>query len=314
MSVSRFPQIDSSPHQQTLKMAGRVHRITLFKIPSEESQKKFVEQYRIMRETNSKDGKPYILSVTAGPAEPDQRSQGFTFVAKTEFASIEDMKYYDEECPAHKALKSVGSGLGVEGVMTIYFKPQITGDASPKPPSSIVLHPSRVSCLPRVPLACIQPPLSELRVSKASNPSLESHPQFLPSSPKPLVIYPLSLPSILKMLPQTRSNATSSKIGLSSPLNGGYTMYDTTHFHSTTHEVLCVTTGRAKLCFGGEHNPGRVEPVVKRGDVIDVPAGDWDMCYGRQGEQQSKIDNIVRLAWFNRDPIYIWHVFILKAA
>jgi uncharacterized protein YjlB len=30
-----------------------------------------------------------------------------------------------------------------------------------------------------------------------------------------------------------------------------YTMYSTTHFHSTTHEVLCVSSGRAKLCMIG---------------------------------------------------------------
>lgn len=104
-------------------------------------------------------------------------------------------------------------------------------------------------------------------------------------------------------------------------------MYNTTHFHSTTHEVLCVTAGRAKLCFGGECNPGRIEPVVKRGDVIIVPAGvshrlledkdrdpflmvgsypngnNWDMCYGKHGEE-SMINNIKNLPWFSKDPIY----------
>ncbi|KAL7795894.1 hypothetical protein V8C37DRAFT_32540 [Trichoderma ceciliae] len=113
------------------KMAGRVHRITMFKLPSEESRKKLLEQYQILKENNSKDGKPYILSVAAGPAEPDQRSQGFTFVAKSEFASFEDMKYYDDECPAHQALKKVAFTLGVEGILTVYFKPQVTGGVAP---------------------------------------------------------------------------------------------------------------------------------------------------------------------------------------
>lgn len=27
-----------------------------------------------------------------------------------------------------------------------------------------------------------------------------------------------------------------------------YTMYSTTHFHSSAHEVLCISAGRAKLC------------------------------------------------------------------
>lgn len=80
---------------------------------------------------NNQDGKPYILSVAAGAAEPDQRSQGYTFVAKSEFASLEDLKYYDDECTAHQALKKVAMTLGVEGIMTVYFKPQLVGGAAP---------------------------------------------------------------------------------------------------------------------------------------------------------------------------------------
>lgn len=105
-----------------------------------------------------------------------------------------------------------------------------------------------------------------------------------------------------------------------------YTMYSTTHFHSTTHEVLCVSNGRARLCFGGEDNPGRVEPVVQKGDVMVVPAGvghrlledlgggfemvgcyppgrQWDMCYGREDEE-GKVQGIEELGWFDRDPIF----------
>ncbi|KAL6794777.1 hypothetical protein GGI42DRAFT_333093 [Trichoderma sp. SZMC 28013] len=111
----------------SVTMADRVHRITMFKLPSEESQKKLLEEYKTLKENNRKDGQPYILSLAAGPAEPDQRSQGFTFVSKSEFASLEDMKYYDEECAAHQALKKVAMTLGVEGIMTVYFKPQVVG-------------------------------------------------------------------------------------------------------------------------------------------------------------------------------------------
>ncbi|KAH7316497.1 RmlC-like cupin domain-containing protein [Stachybotrys elegans] len=105
-----------------------------------------------------------------------------------------------------------------------------------------------------------------------------------------------------------------------------YTMYDMSHYHSTTHEVLCVSHGRARLCFGGEDNPERVESVVCTGDVIIVPAGvahclledidgafemvgsyppgkAWDMCYGRPGEEGA-YENIAALAWFDKDPIY----------
>jgi len=106
-----------------------------------------------------------------------------------------------------------------------------------------------------------------------------------------------------------------------------YTMYSQTHFHSTTHEVLGVVAGRARLCFGGEENPGRFEPTVQRGDLIIVPAGvghrllndegdvpfkmvgayppqkEWDMCYGKPGEE-TKVQGIQNLEWFHQDPLY----------
>ncbi|KAJ5097175.1 hypothetical protein N7456_007896 [Penicillium angulare] len=106
-----------------------------------------------------------------------------------------------------------------------------------------------------------------------------------------------------------------------------YTMYSQSHFHSTTHEVLGVVAGRARLCFGGEENPERFEPTVQRGDLIIVPAGvahrlfkdegkepfqmvgsypcnkEWDMCYGRAGEER-KVEAIRDLSWFNQDPLY----------
>jgi uncharacterized protein YjlB len=105
-----------------------------------------------------------------------------------------------------------------------------------------------------------------------------------------------------------------------------YTMYSTSHFHSTTHEVLCISRGSAQLLFGGEDNPGKVETTVEKGDVIVVPAGvahrllkdlhgdfemvgsyppgaNWDMCYGKKGEEE-KLESIKNLAWFKKDPVY----------
>jgi uncharacterized protein YjlB len=103
-------------------------------------------------------------------------------------------------------------------------------------------------------------------------------------------------------------------------------MYQTTHYHSTTHEVLCVFSGRAILLFGGESNPGKVEQEVKAGDAIVVPAGvghrlmedieggfqmvgsyptgcSWDMCYGKKGEE-SKAGGVGRVKWLSKDPLY----------
>jgi hypothetical protein len=128
-------------------MANRVHRITMFKLPSKDDQAKLLDQYHKLDASQQKvsstqshlmrkdanhfqDGKPYILSMVVGAADEDARSQGYTFVSKTEFASMEDMKYYDDGCQAHQALKDfVKSSLSPEGVMTVYFKPQAIGGA-----------------------------------------------------------------------------------------------------------------------------------------------------------------------------------------
>ena len=69
----------------------------------------------------SKDGKPYILSAAVGASFPDPRNKGFNLSVKTTFASLDDMKYYDAECEAHKALKAV-AGPVKEDVLTSYYE------------------------------------------------------------------------------------------------------------------------------------------------------------------------------------------------
>ncbi|KAJ9117015.1 hypothetical protein QFC22_004673 [Naganishia vaughanmartiniae] len=123
-----------------------------------------------------------------------------------------------------------------------------------------------------------------------------------------------------------------------------YTMYSQHHYHSTTDEVLVVTslTG-ARLCFGGagrETFKDAVEVDVAQGDVIIVPAGvghallheqltpleeqegqgfqmvgsypvgatNWDMCTsGDAGDEALVADRWKRiqgLTWFPKDPAY----------
>ena len=105
-----------------------------------------------------------------------------------------------------------------------------------------------------------------------------------------------------------------------------FTMYSFSHFHTTSHEVLGIASGKAQLCFGHEENKDRVEEVLTKGDVIIMPAGvshrlledldgaftmvgcyptgcNWDMCYGKSGEE-SKIEKIKDLPWFKKDPVY----------
>lgn len=142
---------------------------------------------------------------------------------------------------------------------------------------------------------------------------------------KPLLIYKAAFPSSPTL---NASNLEShlSTLGVVKP-QWRYTMYSTSHYHSTSHEVLAISSGRAKLCFGHEDNPSRVLEIVEKGDVIVVPAGvahrlwedlegggfemvgcyppgcRWDMCYGREGEE-SAWERIKGLRWFERDPVY----------
>jgi hypothetical protein len=46
-------------------------------------------------------------------------------VAKTEFASLEDMRWYDSDCPAHDKLKGLVRefGIGPDDILSIYFEP-----------------------------------------------------------------------------------------------------------------------------------------------------------------------------------------------
>jgi len=120
-----------------------IERITLFKIPNEEDLNRILEQYKTLAKTAVKvllpslllfilllesnnsdilqDGKPYILSSAVGKSFPDPRNKGFNLSVKTTFASLDDMKYYDSECEAHKALKAVAGPVREDFLMT-YFE------------------------------------------------------------------------------------------------------------------------------------------------------------------------------------------------
>jgi uncharacterized protein YjlB len=168
-------------------------------------------------------------------------------------------------------------------------------------------------------MAATLTPLKALKVSKYQIPAWKGLPNTSIQN-KPLLIYHSAFP-----------NASASQIeshletvGVVTP-QWRYTMYSDTHFHSNTHEVLSIAAGAAKCCFGGEQNPDRVETVLKKGDVVVLPAGvghrlledhggfqmvgsypvgkHWDMCYGRSGEED-KVKSISSLAWFSRDPVY----------
>ncbi|KAL2865333.1 cupin domain-containing protein [Aspergillus lucknowensis] len=165
-------------------------------------------------------------------------------------------------------------------------------------------------------------PRSETQITSRQLPRWERIPNTSIQS-KPLMVYHQAFHGTPDELSEHLEN-----VGEVSP-SWIYTMYSQTHFHSTSHEILGVVSGSARLCFGGEGNPHRFEPTVSKGDLIIVPAGvghqllsepdttegpfrmvgayprgkSWDMCYGQPGEE-SKWQAIGRLGWFGRDPLY----------
>ncbi|RSH93718.1 hypothetical protein EHS25_006365 [Saitozyma podzolica] len=146
-------------------------------------------------------------------------------------------------------------------------------------------------------------PLASLRVSRYQIPAHSGIPNTSISH-RPLLIYHSAFLPSSSSASSIESHLAST--GVVSP-RWRYTMYSTTHFHSTSHEVLCVFSGRATLCFGHEDNPDRVQLDAEAGDVMMIgsyPKGcDWDMCYGKP-EEEIKVQGIKDLPWFERDPIY----------
>ncbi|KAL1883428.1 hypothetical protein Plec18167_002432 [Paecilomyces lecythidis] len=160
---------------------------------------------------------------------------------------------------------------------------------------------------------------SDIRITKRLISAWKGIPNTSIQS-KPLLIYHNAFQASASEL-----SSHLQKIGAVVP-QWQYSMYPTTHFHSTTHEVLGVVSGRARLCFGGEGNPERFEPTVQKGDLMVVPAGvghrlledldggfkmvgsyppgkQWDMCYGNEDEEE-KVKSIEKLGWFDKDPLY----------
>jgi hypothetical protein len=68
------------------------------------------------------NGKPYITTCEADPTLPDQRSKGYTLAVRTTFDTLDDMKYYDDECLAHKDLKAFAMPKKTGDVLIFYFE------------------------------------------------------------------------------------------------------------------------------------------------------------------------------------------------
>ena len=96
------------------------------------------------------------------------------------------------------------------------------------------------------------------------------------------------------------------------------------HYHSTSHEVLCVVGGRARIAFGG---PDGEVVEVEAGDVVVVPAGvghknegsggdfsvvgayprgqeSYDLRTGEEGERPEVLENVRSVPLPRADPLH----------
>jgi uncharacterized protein YjlB len=102
--------------------------------------------------------------------------------------------------------------------------------------------------------------------------------------------------------------------------NGIYPFH---HYHSTSHEVLGIYRGSAKVRLGGQQGH---DFTVQAGDVIVIPAGvghknleasddfgvvgaypdgrQWDLLTGKPGERPKADQNIAALPIPDNDPVY----------
>ncbi|KAF7798080.1 hypothetical protein EIP86_009294 [Pleurotus ostreatoroseus] len=168
-------------------------------------------------------------------------------------------------------------------------------------------------------------PLASLKVSRHHIPRHAPLPNTSLTD-FPLLVYHAAFPA-----PTPSASAIEAHLRSTGVLAPQWraTMYRTTHFHSTTHELLVVSRGAARLLFGGEDSPGAVALEAKAGDAVLVPGGvghrlledrggefemvgaypvgaeQWDMCYGSGDEDRQGIEDRIRaLEWFGRDPLY----------
>jgi uncharacterized protein YjlB len=100
-------------------------------------------------------------------------------------------------------------------------------------------------------------------------------------------------------------------------------IYPFHHFHSTSHEVLGVARGTARVRFGGENGTSL---DLAAGDVVVVPAGvghknegsspdflvvgaypegrDWDVRRGDPAEREEVMANLARVPLPEADPVH----------
>lgn len=140
-----------------------------------------------------------------------------------------------------------------------------------------------------------------------------------PNSKLPALLYKGAL-KIPFLFPATYVRNLFEKNNWSNAWDFGIFEYH--HYHSTTHEVLGIYTGKTTLQLGGDNG---VTITLEKGDVLVIPAGvahknlgkeddvgcvgaypdgrEYDMNYGRPGERPRTDDNIAAVPLPATDPI-----------
>ncbi|KAH7024514.1 stress responsive A/B barrel domain-containing protein [Microdochium trichocladiopsis] len=106
-----------------------IQRLLLLKIASEADQDRVISLFTEIPAKARRDGKPYILNMRGGTASStsfsqEARTQGYTVAMVTEFASEDDVRFWDAECVAHAELKKIAMPLQ-QGAMVMHWTNQI---------------------------------------------------------------------------------------------------------------------------------------------------------------------------------------------
>ena len=143
----------------------------------------------------------------------------------------------------------------------------------------------------------------------------------IPNNPElPLLMYPGALDGSDDLDAQFR--ALLEENGWGGAWRNGVFPYH--HYHSTSHEVLGVVAGGARLNFGGASG---VTLEVGEGDVVVIPAGvghknegshagfsvigayprgqeSYDLRTGEEGERPEVLENIRKVSLPEKDPVF----------
>ena len=143
----------------------------------------------------------------------------------------------------------------------------------------------------------------------------------IPNNPTlPLLVYPGALGEPGRDPSRCKEKLAENGWG-GAWVNGVFSYH---HYHSTSHEVLCVVGGSASIAFGG---PEGEVVEVEAGDVVVIPAGtghknegssgdfsvvgayprgqeSYDLRTGEEGERPEVLENIRGVSLPEADPLH----------